>query len=282
MKRKLLFFSFFTMSTMVLLSFFGGCFWKTNATTFTEIDSLSQIVDELEHADDQTLIVFDVAETLITYKDSMLQPRFANNPKLKQFNKEFHKVFITPESLDKITDKLETSAAFITCEKETAQIIKRIQDSGKRVIALTRYSHKLSRLRDKQLKECGINFESSFFPEEILFQELSQGAQIHPIFYHGLLLTGSLQKGPVLAAFLDHVQFRPSRVIMIDNDKKYLISVADAMKSKDIPFKGYHYCGADKMPDTWDDGVIQFQHNYLLKYHKWIGEDAAREKIQKK
>ena len=105
----------------------------------------------------------------------------------------------------------------------------------------------------------------------------------YPIFYKGILLTHNLkEKGLVLGAFFDHLKIRPKKVIFFDDKTDYQLSVSSAMKTRKIPFHGYHYLGADDLPEVqhqqqiFDEKLSRFQFDYLKTHEEWIDYQQAR------
>ncbi|MDR0595268.1 MAG: DUF2608 domain-containing protein [Puniceicoccales bacterium] len=73
------------------------------------------------------------------------------------------------------------------------------------------------------------------------------GNPYDPSFGEGIVCTGSISKSESLEAFLDYVQFRPTRIIFIDDNKDNLADVSHWAKSKNIDFVGIHYREADRV-----------------------------------
>ncbi|MBA3814482.1 MAG: DUF2608 domain-containing protein [Alphaproteobacteria bacterium] len=104
------------------------------------------------------------------------------------------------------------------------------------------------------------------------------GFNRNPVFYKGILSTDLEVKGPVLGAFLDQVKLKPHKIVMFDDDLPCLQSVQQECEKRGIAFHGYQYLGAHAKP--WDEAIVQFQADYLIKHKKWLNNDEAKKKIK--
>ena len=219
-----------------------------------------------------TLVIFDVDETLIqptdvyvmnenTSKGEILKKRLvAENPEIKNWNE--------------ISTILLLQAERPLIEPNVIDKINTLQSRGIKVIALTAMNTgpwaqlpSMENWRYEQLKSLG--FEGSFESAEFKLNSFKK----NPVFYKGILATDTEPKGQVLGAFLDTMHLHPQAIIMFDDTLEFLQQVRVEAAERNIEFHGYHYQRAITKP--WNETLIQFQTNYLIKNHQWLRDEEA-------
>lgn len=255
---------------IVALFFLSKSYYKiTTIASFSEVD--------FNAIDRDTLVVFDVDETLIqptdTYfiNESSSQAQ-AIKKKLIESHPEIKEWRIYEDILIKQVQRPLLEPFII--EK-----INALQKIGVIVIALTAMNtgkhgsyDRLEHWRYEHLGSFG--FEGSFNDMIIDFEMNGK----KPVFYKGILATDTLLKGPVLFAFLDRINHRPKKIIMFDDSKEYLESVAEESKKHGVKFQGYWYKGAHEK--AWDQALIEFQIEHLIKHKKWLSDEQAQELLR--
>ena len=95
-----------------------------------------------------------------------------------------------------------------------------------------------------------------------------------PLYSRGVLYDSPEDaKGPVLEAFLNHIGYRPKRIVFVDDKEPNLESVAAACKRMDIDFVGMHYLGSKEEIDAFDGKVADVEWQY---FGRILSDDAAR------
>ena len=125
--------------------------------------------------------------------------------------------------------------------------------------------------RESELRGLGIVFTQNKNAEAI---KSDVGYEVHPVFYGGLLFTGSASKGDTIDCFnrVLAVKF----VVMVDDRMDHLQSIEEFCKNEGIGFLGVCFKGAETLPGTYDHKLAAFQKDYLVKNHKWLEDDTAR------
>ena len=228
--------------------YFGS--WKD----FKKISSYDEVAHILEAIDDNTLVLFDIDDTLIVSQSKLFWVKLVERVALgiKKVTPETLKEKLKPyfdQYENWFMAKLKSKENPIVIEPHIPAIIKSLQDRGIRVMALTSLHtgsyHNITSLpewRYQKLKNLGIDFSNADIPDTE-FTELPKKNGHYPQLYHGMLLTNFVSKGTVLGAFLDLMRWRPSQVIYFDNHKWQISSVAKEMHKRTIPFRGYEYNG---------------------------------------
>ncbi|MFC1842924.1 DUF2608 domain-containing protein [Candidatus Dependentiae bacterium] len=278
-----------TYLALFLLISLTSCSQKKS--TIQEITSIKQAQNELDQADKDTLIIFDVDDTL-TYKAAniIFQPWFRKTEEGKKFWAQVIKHSKSQENpLDSklhVLIKRMINNVDQPIEPGVVNLIKTLQGRGLTVIALTHCitgfvgGTLIQKLRYEKLLEVGIDFSSSFEQKEVCLTHLTSHANRHPLFYNGILLTDAFAKGPVLAEFLDVMQLKPKKVIFFDDNESYVKSVQEEMKKRGIIFKGFVYRAIDKLPpQDFDQKILDYQLKYLKEHDEIISDKRARQAI---
>lgn len=250
------------------------------------IESLSEVKHDFQDADKQTLVVFDVDETLLMPVDALWQQgriweadickQLPVNDSVKNILKD-----VRQDDLTVFSNRM-LHTQFKRVESNVDVLIKSLQARHIKVIALTNFGPgafgtipSLKEWRWAQLSEHKINFEMSFpgltltFPD---FQPIQSG---HPEFYKGILFAANNPKGKVLSAFLDQIAYKPTKIIFIDDKEKYLVSAQEEIAKKGVDFKGFLYSGAHKMASLIDPAIVEFQLKQWKECNEYVCDAQA-------
>jgi len=178
------------------------------------------ITDILNHIDtninpEDHLIVFDIDNTIVESIDQLASTQWLDEMikfKMAQESLTEH------EALEKtlpLNSLLKKHSMIQPIESSTVGLIKQLQDSLHKVIALTaRSPEPLKECTIKHLTQVNIDFtRTSIYPHDIIFSP-----KMH--YSNGILFTQGDHKGDVLLAMLNAVSYAPKKIIFID-DKEY-------------------------------------------------------------
>ena len=261
---------------------------RQSCSRIESIDSLSQAEQAFNDADNKTLIVFDVDETLVMPADAIWQEgRIWEVDAVKHFAlpQNVKNVFngIDPHDLNIVSDRM-LNTEFKTVEPTTGSIVKSLQDRHLKVIALTNFGPgpfghipSLKEWRRSQLSANGIDFETSFPGLALTFSCLPATQSGYPEFYKGILFGANNPKGTVLGAFLDQLDYKPTKIIVIDDKEKYLTSIQQELAKRHISFQGFLYKGAEKNAAALDLGIVQYQLKRWKSCLEYVSDRQAHE-----
>jgi hypothetical protein len=237
-----------------------------------KIESFEESIETLNQADKNSLVIFDIDNTLIMPEDCAFHDP---SPIFDTINKHF------PDQNDE--EHIKRCKPVIECKQILiqdiiVQIIKDLQNRAVRTMALTNLSSLDSdiwdwkRLRYSQLNKLNINFNNSFEKKYIILENLVGDDDGHPIFYEGILATNRVNKGIVLVEFLKKIGWIPKRIIFFDDSLANILSVEEELRklNPEIEFHGYHYIKADLIDFSIDKDIFNSQVNYLIKYSCWV------------
>lgn len=259
------------------------------AADIIQIDSLLETDAEFSQLGNDSLVLFDVDDTLMMPGDAILRScgyrlrvkltkKFFQNSRLPLYRK-YPSEFLS--SLVMLQSKP------ILVEEESISIIKKLQKRGVCTLAITACStgkfaaiESLTDWRIDEVKGLGIDFSSSLpqYPMLDFFQmEPEEGG---PLFKSGIIFSSFYPKGEVLKQFLETIRWMPGRIVLVDDRQDFLESVADAMEEKGIPFTGFHYCAVKNILCNIDEEVAEFQFKYLAENANWLSDKEAKKRIK--
>lgn len=248
-----------------------------------EAPNLNQFEESLQTIDQQSLVLFDVDETLLLPKDLILNP-YAREI-WNQYAKETieNSEIVPPGKYDdqyffgQVLSKIE----YEVVDPKIVEIIRSLQSRDIKTIAFTRMPigslgiiPSMEDWRIEHLKKHQFDFSKAFPQfEEIKIDVLSTG--IPSLFKKGMLCANKQDKGPVFITFLEAIQWKPLQVIFIDNRLDYLKSVENALDGTGIEFIGFHYRDVENRPRFVNEYLAKFQLMHLAKTGDWLSDQEA-------
>lgn len=237
-----------------------------------EAPNLEPIEKALSLADQKTLVMFDVDDTLLVPKDLILKACSRSG----EWKQKVRRLIDNENLLGQVLSQIE----YEPVNPRTKEIIRHLTERQIRTIAFTKMpigpcgdiqsmeDWRLSHLRKHQ-------FDFSLaFPEIPLLSLQAIDGKIS-LFKEGLLCANRQNKGPVLNAFLEKLQWKPSKIIFIDNRLDYLESVEEALSGSGIEYVGFYYTEEERRPLILDEALAKFQVDHLIKTGKWLNDLEA-------
>ncbi len=226
----------------------------------------------------ETLVIFDVDETLIQPLDAYLINE--HTPKAEEFKKHLFRKHPEVKDWNELTSLMLQQAQRPLLEPIIVEKIQELKRRNVLVIACTGMNigsygrfQSLEKWRYTHLKSLG--FEGNY---ENLVLRLN-GFKRNPGFYKGILSTDLESKGPAVGAFLDQIGLHPQKIVMFDDTLEgALLSVQKECEKRGILFQGYQYKGFKEKP--WNESLIQFQAKHLIQYKKWLSDKEGDKRLK--
>lgn len=270
---------FFLILLFVMLSL-AAC-RQENDPSIQKIHSFSEV--DFDAIQSGTLVIFGIDDTLIRPTDTYLLHEHMPPPLLIEYippGKIFQRSVIQSHPG---VQNWDTLARIMLLEAPRPliepMIIQKINDLIKRdirVIACTDgfiYGSVFSlKWQYEHLKSLG--FQGSYGDQ--VFE--IRGVVSSPGFYKGVLSAAFEATSGVLGAFLDHMHLHPKEIVIFGDNRPILKSIQEECQKRGIAFQGYLYKNSASKP--WDEALIQFQINYLVKHQKWLTDEVAKEMMK--
>ncbi len=264
------------------------CFTISIYSSPIVISSFQDLDEEWERLDEQALVVLDVDEVLITTKDHYMHP-YSEETVLSIV---MEALMFAESDLEKRDMEEALSLALILperhlIEKSVPLLIKNLQSRGVKVIALTDCMTgslgvipKLEVWRIENLKSLGVDFSLSFPSIQSHRIDIPFSKKKCPLYEQGILFSGGHKKGDVLKAFLTESDFKPSKVIFIDDLSRNVDSVEFELKNMNIESRVYQYTGASEFfRNSVDEQILKHQFEHLIETKTWLS-DAEIEALE--
>lgn len=253
-----------------------------------EIVSFKEAEESLKKADRDTLVLFDVDDTLIVHR---YKPFWEKNK--QWFDKVSHSIFKNQYAWRQSFWIIKQTSVPLHTEEDIVQRISDLQRRNVSVLALTsihtrQVCNKYVEVewRYKKLKECGIDFTHTDFPDRIFHEFKIDWRTSRPLLFKGMLCTGCNPKGNVLETFLSSCTMNPKKIIFFDDKLENIKSVEDQIKLRNISnndsilYEGYHYRGAEQMDPSFDEDVVSFQLGYVAATDIWLDDAEAKKLLE--
>jgi Protein of unknown function (DUF2608) len=239
-------------------------------------NDLNLIEELLEDSDKDTLVLFDVDQTLITPNDSILKPRWEKHLDQLLGGKKY---FIDNFGKTRyIFREILISAPHSVIDQKSLSLVQKLQKKEIPTIAFTAApGGKIGKItsfidwRVDELKKFGFDFSLAFPDTKTLKLSKDNNKEFPPIYKSGVLITSLHDKGFVLTNFLKEINWTPKKIIFIDDKMHNIKSVIQALEDK-IQVYGVHYTKADDFPCDLDKQIAKNQVDYFIENGVWISD----------
>lgn len=243
-----------------------------------EIFEITQIEKIRPYIQKESLVLFDIDDTLITNPNSLGGPTWRSwvKPKLPA-NSSF-------VLFDALSLYIAKNIDYIAIEPNTAQLISDLQRDDVAVFAFTArgrtqwYTTDLEgvdQFTHQQLNRACIDFNLSKIPAEL--QELES-----TYFYKGIIFAQHIKKGDLLKHLFKDLNYHPSCIVFIDDKLEQVKSVEAAVKGSGIPFVGFWYKKTEEETKNFDPMIVNIQLENLLIKNKILSNEDAKELLLRK
>lgn len=237
-----------------------------------EINQIEDIRSYITQKD--TLVLFDIDDTLITNSVSVGSPPWRNwvKNKLSDYKADFV-VF------DALTLYMAQKIPYKPVEANTVALIADLQSDSIPVFAFTSRGRSqwyttdiagVDHFTHLQLNNAGIDFKQTAIPNEL--QKLEPA-----YFYEGIIFAEHIKKGDLLKHLFKDLNYNPSCIIFIDDKLDQVKSVESALQEIGVPFIGFWYRRAEFDGANFKPVIANVQLEYLLLEDTIIGHAEAEE-----
>ena len=246
-----------------------------------QAETLFFLEQQLETLDERDLVVFDMDDVLIVPQDAILH--------LKVEKKRYeiaarYTAHLPDHQQIHFFSLVWKNAETVLVEPHIATLIRQMQEKGIRVIVLT--AARVGRVgiikdtvafRIHELQSKGIDLRHAFPEVETLtLNELNHGKG-SPVFQSGVMLSHRFPKGEVLATFLKKLNWKPRRLIFIDDLRDNVESVENELSKVGIEeLQCWHYLASNRHVKEVDHAVADLQMRTLIEKGVWLSDKEAK------
>lgn len=275
------------MKYIVNLLLLSAAMFAMNASA-KEISTskLSVIAEQMEGLDERDLIVTDVKGVLFYQSDSLISPNHKDRYMsfLDRVKEESGKQ--RRDMLDSIVRK---SYVPVPVDQGLLDLLNEKRADGANFIALTSgrtgpYGAIKDRtqMRLERLEALGINFGTNFARTSANL-EVSEMAEGKPSYFrNNVIFVNRNSKGESLLLLLKLLEFKPRKLIVIDNEMRQVDDIRKFVESEVTEFIGIHYTKVfEHHAGPLDEKIAQKQLAYLERRSIWLSDAEARCMIEK-
>lgn len=251
-----------------LILFLAQTTWL--AGEIIEADHFSEI---LPYANEETLLVLDIDDTLLIPKqmlgcDEWYQLRLKHYLVLEgTFEKALDRALAEWEGIRHYT-QMEI------VEEGTETLIDQLQQEGIQVMGLTTQGLALATRTSMQLAEVGIDLtKTAPASQDAFFVQNDHGI----LFRKGILFTSGQAKGKALFNLLASCGKLPKRVVFINDKMTHLADVEATSQEWGIEFIGLRYAFSDVKKAAFSPEIAQFQFEHSTFSHILTDKEAKEE-----
>ncbi len=247
---------------------------KPGSSQVFSTNNLGAIEEVLQGADRDTLVLWDVDQTLLTPDDPILKPKW--DKQLEQWMGG-KKVMIDPVTgkTRYIFREILMSAPHSLVDSRSVSLVKEFQERGVPMIAFTLApGGKVGQVesfvewRCEELRRFGFDFSGAFSNRGRVELPKDLEKEYPPVYQSGILVTSLHDKGPVLRNFFEAIQWTPKKIIIIDDQIGNVNSIVDLFKDE-IETIGIHYTAASHAHCEIDPVAAEKKVHHFIQTSQW-------------
>ncbi|XVN41716.1 MAG: DUF2608 domain-containing protein [Rickettsia endosymbiont of Argas persicus] len=273
---------FFSLLFFLFISFISyGQIIPTYSIDLKNPDSID-IENLLPKIDQNTLVLINIDNTIITPKSKLF--RYNNNPYVN-FTDNLYSLAINDLSVNNFIAQLMQQRQMMLVENAWVDLINQMKKQGATVLGFQEVTAPCNLIKNYEgwLYTLLYNFDIHFTAKvnnKDLFRFDPSDANA-PIFYLGIIFTGSNSKVKTLMDFLKIVPQQFNKILVFSSDKKDLKNIDSYLRNIDIEYYGIQYLGWQQLQDSPDTEVAKLQQSTLLDTGKWLEDDEAAKILNK-
>jgi hypothetical protein len=206
----------------------------------------NQISDVLEHVTDDSLVVFDLDDTLVVAdnESGLGTSRWFEAAVYKDCKENGVSI---QEAIDRFMPSwfaIHNRIGLRPVEKKTVEVVEVLQKRKVAIMGLTVRGIPMAKRTEVQLQEAGFSIGQRAIHKETCDVILNDKKYGH--FHAGVMfLEEGATKGEVLFAFLEKIKYHSTSIVFVDDHQRHIKSVADHAKQKGVSLVAVRYGAED-------------------------------------
>jgi len=237
-------------------------------------NDLRDIESLIDQSNENTLVLWDVDQTLITPEGSIFKPKWDAlldqwlGGKKMMTDKAGNKRYVFRELMMSVPHSVVDSGVYPLIEKIKKKQIPMLAFTAA-VSGKVGKTDSFIDWRIDELKKFGFDFSHSFPNIDTLNLSKDPNLQFPPVYKSGVLVTSLHEKGPVLIDFLKAIQWMPRKIIFVDDQLNNVHSVIKSLEGQ-VEVIGVHYTAVSEFPCELNEESAHFQVDHFLKTGEWV------------
>lgn len=228
------------------------------------------------YIDAQTLVVFDIDNTLIQPNQSLGSDQWFRYVLRSYVDKGISQEAALDKTLG-FWKQINKVSNVSPVEYGEPLFVRKLQQSGITTMVLTARGTDVVAITDRQLNQVKLDFtKSSPFGDNDLL--IDKGIR----YRRGVLYVSGQDKGTSLIKFLQHFRLSPKKVLFIDDLSKNVHSVEAALTKAQIDVLNVRYGALDEKVKSFNPKLTLVEWGIFSKYQVLITDDEALKIINRK
>jgi hypothetical protein len=256
-----------------LLAVFSGLMAVLPLTSFAEIREAQSMIDALASVDSDTVVVFDLDNTVIEPVQTLGSDQFFGYLVEQGKQTGLTGSQAVAQALAEATP-IQPKSKVRTVEALTPRLIRNLQRKGIPTLGLTARPIGWAEGTIEQLSSVHVDFT----PTALIDHDAPVGPNLAGRYLHGVIfMADGGDKGQYLVEFLKQVGSTAHRVIFIDDKLNNVQSVERALDQTTLEHISFRYGAADPEVKAFDRGVADFEYRYFQQTGEFISDRKARQ-----
>lgn len=263
---------------------------KAIQNTIIKSHNLLPLEEVLKTSTQDTLIIFDIGNVILHRPDNFFNwvKSEKSNIILKQYIFNRYQIYAKQKNISPDLSNTEKTKLWVNIKNKATKkltspeilaLINKIQEKNIPVIALTlidtgtqETKEEIEADRINDLLKFNINFNKSFNINLLNLTNPNQ-PDSKPVFKKGILFADKTPKGETLKLFLEKLNFKPKKIVFIDDYIEYINSVANAAQELNIDFVGIHYLIKETFYVDQNIELNNKQLDYFFEHQIWLSDN---------
>ena len=233
-------------------------FFVLYSGVFSDIIEVKYFKEIASHIDQETLVVFDLDNTLIQTSQTLGSDQWFS----KEIERNIEKGMEFNDALEmalEIYVPVQNKTSVTLVEEGITEFIDDLKDQGNSIIALTARNHNLQEATIRQLQSVGITFNTDEFNQTSL--DLKGDGTVNTL--KGIVFLDGQNKGTYLLSFLDTMNWNPKKIVFVDDKLKNVKDVEEALNKRGVDCTGIRYGHLDEKVESINMTVADVQLQFF-------------------
>jgi hypothetical protein len=240
------------------------CFFAVAACLFSltgqaKIVETTHIADAIPYIDEETWFLVDLDNTLFQAKQALGHAHWFYD----EVQKRVEKGMSREEAIrDAYPDWIKTQqvCAVIPLEEDFVPSLIALQSRGVVVMGLTHRQPSVAQSTVSQVASLGFDFIKTAPSKDSFVVPAASAA----LYLQGILFVGDYnKKGDVFPPFLSMIGKSPKKVVFIDDKRKNVEELEQALAKCGIEYIGIHYRAIEQSKPIYSPELAQYQYQFL-------------------
>jgi len=241
--------------------------------SFAKDFEILRMSDIVEHIDADTLVIFDLDNTLIQPKQ-MLGSNQWYDFIVGRFLAGGLELNVAIDAALKDWNAVQLKTEVLAVENTTPKIIAAIQAKGNKILGLTARPMDLAAASKAQLQSVGIDLSLTPVSKKDFW--LDKPREL--LFSSGVLFVGAKSnKGEELVVLLKKLDLKPKRIVFVDDKVSHIKNVGNSVSKTPIEYLGFRYAAADEYVAAFSGKIADIQHFRFRFDGKLLADNEIKE-----